>query len=108
MKGELKISSWYGLGHYLLANYVIKFLEKYPELKINIIGNNGFSTDFDYYKSDACVLPFLDEGDDLIQIKIYSTSFCAYASKSYLKEYGVPRNFSDLDHHLLLAANTKT
>ena len=105
VKGELNIATWYGLGNYLIINYVIKFIEKYPDTKINIIGNNGFGTDFDSYGADVCVLPYFEDREDLVQVKIYSTSFCAYASKGYIEKYGMPEKFSDLDNHRLLSAS---
>jgi DNA-binding transcriptional LysR family regulator len=39
---------------------------------------------------------------DLIQRKLFSVRFHAYASPEYLKRFGSPRNIEDLDQHRVL------
>jgi DNA-binding transcriptional LysR family regulator len=39
---------------------------------------------------------------DLIQRKLFTVHFHAYASPEYLKRFGTPRSFEDLDNHRIL------
>ena len=47
---------------------------------------------------------------DLIQRKLFSVHFHVYASPEYLKRFGTPRTFEDLDNHrvLVLGGNVPT
>ena len=105
IKGPLKVTTWHGIGSFLLPEYVIKFRKKYPDVLINILGDNR-ERDFADYNSDALIFPHYKEREDLIQLKIFSIQLDLYASKDYIAKYGAPKSLGDLVNHRLIGTTT--
>lgn len=101
IKGPLKITTWHGVASFMLPNYVIKFGQQYPDILVNLAGDNQERKFIDYH-SDALILPYSKQEDGLDQFKVFSIQFHLYASKTYLETYGMPKTMNDLKHHRLI------
>ena len=88
--GELKVQTTPGIGVHWLTPRLGEFIDLYPDIRITLI-----TTDEDsilrcarpMWRSSCASLP----NPILIQRKLFSVRFHAYASPEYLKRFGTPR-----------------
>jgi DNA-binding transcriptional LysR family regulator len=99
--GELRISTTLGLGVTWLTPRLGEFLDLYPDIRITLITGEQ-ELDLAMREADVAVRLRLPTQPDLIQRKLFTMHFHAYASPEYLKRFGTPRNHEDLDNHRLL------
>ena len=59
-------------------------------------------------EADVAIRLRLPTQPDLIQRKLFTMHFHAYASPEYIKRFGTPRSHEDLDHHRLLVLGGST
>ena len=59
-------------------------------------------------EADVAIRLRLPTQPDLIQRKLFSVRFHAYASPEYIKRYGTPRTLDDLDNHRILLLGGST
>ena len=78
-----------------------EFLELYPDIRITLITTEQ-ELDLAMREADVAIRLRLPTQPDLIQRKLFTMHFHAYASPEYLKRFGTPRSHEDLDHHRLL------
>lgn len=104
LSGLITISTWHGIGLHGITKYIHHFLKEHKNLSIKINLDNLAHSFEDYY-SDVVIGLKIEKRPDLIQKKVFDAEFAAYASEGYLSEYGVPKNFSDLDSHRLISAS---
>src|SRR3978361_676959 len=103
--GELKVSTTPGIGVHWLTPRLGEFLDLYPDIHITLIPTDE-ELDLAMREADVAIRLRQPTQPDLIQRKLFSVHFHAYASPDYLKRFGTPRNFEDLDKQrivLLLA-----
>jgi DNA-binding transcriptional LysR family regulator len=83
-----------------------EFVDLYPEVRITLITSDE-ELDLSMREADVAIRLRQPTQPDLIQRKLFAVHFHAYASPDYLKRFGTPRTFEDLDHHriLLLGGN---
>src|SRR6476620_3285427 len=93
--GELKVTTTPGMGIHWLTPRLGEFLDLFPAIRITLI------------TTDVAIRLRQPTQPDLIQRKLFSVHFHAYASPEYLKRFGTPRTLDELDNHriVLLAAN---
>ena len=107
-KGALRITAPVDLGNNLLSRAVGEFLQKYPDVSINM------SLDDSYVEIIADGFDLAIRVGHLVDSsmrarKLTETSTKFVASKEYLKANGTPRTIDDLsDHHLLHYSNLST
>src|SRR5690606_11856177 len=100
--GDLKVTTTVGLGAHWLTPKIGEFLDLYPDIRISLITTDE-ELDLAMREADVAIRLRPPTQPDLIQRKLFSVRFHAYASPEYLKRRGTPRNHTDLDdHHLLL------
>lgn len=100
--GDLKITTTVGLGSIWLSQRINEFLDLHPEVRVELILSNE---ELDLAMRDADVALWLRRPAqaDLIQRRLFTLHFHAYASKDYVKRFGEPKRLEDLDHHRLVA-----
>lgn len=100
--GDLKVTTTVGLGSMWLAHRMGEFLDLHPEVRVEMILSNE---ELDLAMRDADVALWLRRPaqPDLIQRRLFTVHFHAYASKEYVKRFGQPKGLGDLDHHRLVA-----
>lgn len=100
--GVLKVTTTVGLGSIWLAQRIAEFLDLYPEVRVEMILTNE-ELDLAMREADVGIRLRRPEQPDLIQRRLFTLHFHAFASSDYLKRFGEPRRLEDLDEHRLVA-----
>src|ERR1700754_1552371 len=99
--GELKVQTTPGIGVHWLTPRLGEFLDLYPEIRITLITTDE-ELDLAMREADVAIRLRQPTQPDLIQRKLFSVRFHAYASPEYLKRFGTPRTIEDIDSHRVL------
>jgi DNA-binding transcriptional LysR family regulator len=99
--GELRVNTTPGLGVHWLTPRLGEFLDLYPDIRITLITTEQ-ELDLAMREADVAIRLRPPTQPDLIQRKLFSMHFHAYASPEYLKRHGTPRTPEELDKHRLL------
>jgi DNA-binding transcriptional LysR family regulator len=99
--GELKIATTVGIGVHWLTPRLGEFLDLYPGIRITLITTDQ-ELDLSMREADVAIRLRQPVQPDLIQRKLFSMHFHAYASPEYLKRSGTPRVLEDLDNHRIM------
>ena len=100
--GDLKVTTTPGIGIHWLTPRLGEFIDLYPEVRITLLTTEE-ELDLAMREADVAIRLRQPTQPDLIQRKLFSVHFHAYASPEYLKRLGTPRTHDDLDkHHLLV------
>jgi DNA-binding transcriptional LysR family regulator len=99
--GELRVNTSPGLGINWLTPRLGEFLDLYPDIRLSLHTSDE-ELDLAMREADVAIRLRLPTQPDLIQRKLFSVHFHAYASPEYLKRYGTPRQPEDLDTHRLV------
>ncbi len=100
-RGLLKVTTTSALATLWLAKFTPEFLQKYPKIRLTIIGNDQ-ELDLGIRQADVAIRPYIESQPDLEQRRLTTFHLGLYASPEYLKKFGVPKRVKDLDHHRLL------
>jgi len=99
--GELKVTTTPGLGIHWLTPRLGEFIDLYPDIRITLITTDE-ELDLAMREADVAIRLRQPTQPDLIQRKLFSVHSHAYASPEYLKRFGTPRSFEELDKHRIL------
>jgi DNA-binding transcriptional LysR family regulator len=99
--GELKVSTTPGIGVHWLTPRLAEFIDLYPDIRITLITTDE-ELDLAMREADVAIRLRQPTQPDLIQRKLFSVHFHAYASPEYLKRFGTPRAMDELDNHRIL------
>jgi DNA-binding transcriptional LysR family regulator len=99
--GELRVTTTVGLGIHWLTPGLGEFLDLYPEVRIKLITTDE-QLDLAMREADVAIWLRRPSNPDLIQRKLFSVQFHAYASPEYLKRFGTPRSAEQLDNHRIV------
>jgi DNA-binding transcriptional LysR family regulator len=104
--GELKVSTTPGIGIHWLTPRLGEFIDLFPDIRITLITTDE-ELDLAMREADVAIRLRQPTQPDLIQRKLFSVHFHAYASPEYLKRFGTPRALNELDNHriVLLGGN---
>jgi DNA-binding transcriptional LysR family regulator len=100
--GVLKVTATVGLGSIWLAHRIAEFLDLYPEVRIELLLTNE-DLDLSMREADVAVRLRRPAQGDLIQRRLFTVHFHAYASSDYIKRFGEPKTLDELDQHRLVA-----
>lgn len=100
--GELRISTTIGLGVNWLTPRLHEFMESYPEIQLSLILTDE-ELDLAMREADVAIRFRQPTQPDLIQRKLFTVHFHAFASQSYVERFGRPESLDDLDAHKLIA-----
>jgi len=99
--GELKVTTTTGIGVHWLTPKLGEFTELYPDIRLTLITTDE-ELDLSMRHADVAIRLRQPTQPDLIQRKLFSVHFHAYAAPEYLQRFGKPHSFDDLDSHRLL------
>jgi DNA-binding transcriptional LysR family regulator len=99
--GELRVNTTAGIGVHWLTPRLGEFFDLYPDIRINLITSDE-ELDLAMREADVAIRLRQPVQPDLIQRKLFSMHFHAYASPEYLKRSGTPRSLQDLDNHRII------
>ena len=100
--GELRVTTTVGLGSLWLVQRIAEFLDTYPDVRISLILTNE-ELDLAMREADVALRLRRPAQPDLIQRRLFSVHFHAYASTDYIRQFGEPKSVEDLDNHRLLS-----
>jgi DNA-binding transcriptional LysR family regulator len=100
--GELKITANVGLGKHWLTPRLGEFLDNYPDIKIQLILTDD-ELDLAMREADVALRLAQPTQGDLIQRRLFTVHFHAFASVEYIRKHGAPKTVEELDQHRLLA-----
>ena len=99
--GELKVQTTPGIGVHWLTPRLGEFIDLYPDIHITLITTDE-ELDLAMREADVAIRLRQPTQPDLIQRKLFSVRFHAYASPDYLKRFGTPKTLEELDEHRVL------
>ncbi len=98
-KGRLRVSAPNDLCAGFLADVIVAFAERYPQVLLDFRLTNQH-TNLVEEGFDVAVRATTRLGDSsLVARKLGDLSLCLYASASYLSKHGAPTSLDDLQHH---------
>jgi DNA-binding transcriptional LysR family regulator len=77
-------------------------LDRYPEVRIELILTNE-ELDLSMREADVAIRLRRPAQPDLIQRRLFTVHFHAYASKDYIKRFGEPKSLEDLNNHRIIS-----
>ena len=82
------------------GQWVLPFINRFCTLHPSVSLDLTFHTkNITLNYTDVYIAPFYSENDQLIQTFFLTSPLSFYASQAYLDKFGMPENFSDLNHH---------
>jgi DNA-binding transcriptional LysR family regulator len=100
--GELRVTTTIGLGNSWLTPRLHEFTDAYPDINLSLILTDE-ELDLAMREADVAIRFRQPTQPDLIQRKLFTVHFHAYASAAYLERFGEPTSLEDLDRHRLVA-----
>ena len=89
--GDLKVTATVGLGSIWLAQRIGEFLDLYPDVRVELILTNE-ELDLAMREADVAIRLRRPAQPDLIQRRLFTVHFHAFASKDYIKRFGEPKS----------------
>src|SRR3954468_22210615 len=105
--GELKVTTTAGIGLNWLTPRLGEFLDLYPDIRITLLVTDE-ELDLSMREADVAIRLRQPQQPDLIQRKLFSVHFHAYASTEYLKRACTPRSLEELDNHRIIQLGGST
>ncbi len=99
--GKLRVTTTVGLGQGWLADRAPEFIEQYPDMQLQFIFDNE-ELDLNLRHADCAIRLRQPQQPDLIQKRLFTVHFHAYAAPSYVARFGKPESIQDLDNHRLV------
>jgi len=99
--GDLRVTTTPGLGVHWLTPRLGEFIELYPDIHIRLLVTEE-ELDLSMRQADVGIRMRQPAQPDVIQRKLFSVHFHAYAAPDYLKRFGTPKSLADLDNHRIL------
>lgn len=99
--GELRVTTTIAFGTLWLAPRLPHLYEKYPDLKIDLMLEEGV-LDLPMREADVAIRMKEPSQADLIRKRLMSVRMRLYASKSYLAQHGDINEISDISKHRLI------
>jgi DNA-binding transcriptional LysR family regulator len=100
--GEIKVTATVGIGGIWLAQRVTEFLDLYPEIRIQLILTPD-ELDLSMREADIAIRLRRPAQPDLIQRRLFTIHYHAYAARSYIERFGEPKAVADLDGHRIIS-----
>ena len=101
-QGKLRIATTVGFGSGWLTERIDRFLELYPDIKLELTLSNE-EIDIAMREADAAIRLRQPQQPDLIQRRLFTVHFHVYAAPSYVNRFGAPASVDELDEHRIIA-----
>lgn len=105
IKGLITIASTAGFAELYLTPCIPAFLEKYPDIVLDINAND-ILPDINSRETDVLISPYITDQPKLTQELLTVFQLKLYASPNYLKKFGTPKTLQELDNHRLIGYGT--
>jgi DNA-binding transcriptional LysR family regulator len=98
----LKVTTTPGIGIHWLTPRLGEFMDLFPDIRITLITTDE-ELDLAMREADVALRLRRPAQPDLIQRRLFTVHFHAYASKDYIKRFGEPKSLEDLDNHRIVS-----
>jgi len=105
--GKLKVTTTVGFGSTWLTPRIGEFLELYPEVNVDLVLDDRL-LDLSMREADIAIRMQPPTQADLVQRRLLTVHNHLYASPTYLKRHGTPRDLADLQQHKLITYGEDT
>ena len=105
--GDLRVTTTPGIGVHWLTPRLGEFIDLYPDIHITLMTTDE-ELDLAMREADVAIRLRQPTQPDLIQRKLFSVHFHAYASPEYVKRFGTPRALEELDSHRIIVLGGTT
>lgn len=99
--GDLRVGANVGLVDTWLYELIPDFLIQYPKINLSVYSKDAH-LDVESLEVDVALQPYTPDQPELVQNLLMGWHRKLYASRDYLKKYGVPKTVEDLSHHKLI------
>ncbi|MCP8937060.1 LysR family transcriptional regulator [Alsobacter sp. SYSU M60028] len=99
--GDLRVTTTLGLGANWLTPRLGEFLDLYSEVRVQVLLTDE-ELDLSMREADVAIWLRQPVQGDLIQRRLFTVHFHAYASPEYIKGHGQPKDLSELEEHRIL------
>jgi DNA-binding transcriptional LysR family regulator len=99
--GKLRVTTTVGLGTGWLSQRAQEFVDQYPDIQVQLILDNE-ELDLNMRQADCAIRLRQPQQPDLIQRRLFTVHFHAYAAPSYISRHGKPESVADLDKHRIV------
>ena len=99
--GDLRVTTTVGIGSQWLTPKLGEFVDLYPDIRLSLITTDE-ELDLSMREADVAIRLRQPTQPDLIQRKLFSVHYHAYAAPEYLQRFGTPHEIADLDNHRIL------
>lgn len=99
--GRLKVTTTVGFGSAWLAPRLASFLEKYPDVSMQLLLDDS-DLDLAMREADVAIRMHAPKQPDLVQRHLMTIEWRVCASPEYLKRFGTPAKAEELDNHRLI------
>ncbi|RCL03709.1 MAG: Transcriptional regulator [Candidatus Tokpelaia sp. JSC161] len=100
--GRLRVTTTFGLGAGWLVKRIPEFLDWYPDVKIQLIFDDG-ELDLTMRQVDCAIRLHRPQQPGLIQRRLFTVHMHVYASPMYIAQNGRPEELEDLEQHRILS-----
>ncbi|MGR3615554.1 MAG: LysR family transcriptional regulator [Paracoccaceae bacterium] len=102
--GELRVTTTFGFGTLWLAPRLDHLYEKYPDLKVDLMLEERV-LDLPMREADVAIRMKEPSQADLIRKRLMTVEMKLYASRSYVKQRGMPQTIEEFNQHRLICQN---
>jgi DNA-binding transcriptional LysR family regulator len=99
--GVLKLTTTVGFGGAWLAPRLVEFMDRYPDIQVQLILTDE-ELDLAMREADVAIRLRAPTQPDLIQRRLFTVHYHAYASPAYLERHGRPKDVDELDQHRII------
>lgn len=100
--GQLKVTASHGLGSIWLAPRLGRFFQAHPDISVKLLLSEGM-LDLPMREADIALRLREPEQADLIRRPLGEAAIRLYASKSYIAQYGAPKDAKGLKGHRMIS-----
>ncbi len=101
VSGVLRVSVSEGFGTWFVAHYLHDFLDRYPQVTVDLVASSGFLSP-SKRETDLAVLLARPKAGPVNSRKLSDYSLRLYASRAYVKAHGRPESAGGLARHRLV------
>jgi DNA-binding transcriptional LysR family regulator len=99
--GTLRVTTTVALGSTWLTERVQEFLDRYPDVRLHLILDDG-ELDLNMRQADVAIRLRQPIQPDLIQRRLFTVHYHVFASPAYIAKSGEPKTVADLDKHRIV------
>lgn len=100
-KGALRVTTTVGLGSAWLAIRLHEFIDRFPDIEIELKLSN-VELDLGMREADCAIRLRQPQQPDMIQRRLFTVHFHVFATQDYIDRFGKPEKIEDLDDHRII------